>query len=284
MGDIFRCGGALMVTVAGIDATVIPNKSHKSAVSWAAIAAGAVAACAFSLFLAQLVAGLGLVSVSPWSGQGASATTLHVGGGIALILMAVMASALGGFITGRLRTRWVGIHGDETYFRDTAHGLLAWAFATILTASVLVSAGTAIVSAFTQGATQGVAANAGPAASSNAYYVDSLFRSDKLAQDGNNQNAGVGEASRILARAVTPGSSLAAGDRARLAQLVAMRTGLSQQEAEQRVDAVITQAKSAADDARKAAAKLALWMAAALLAGGLAAGIAAVEGGRERDA
>jgi hypothetical protein len=273
-----------MVTVAAVDTTVIPNESHKSAVSWPAIAAGAVAACAFSLFLAQLVAGLGLVVVSPWSGQGASATTLHIGGGIALILMAVMASALGGFIAGRLRTKWVGIHSDETYFRDTAHGVLAWAFATILTASVLASAGTAIVSSIAQGATQGAAANAGPTAGNNAYYVDTLFRSDRPAPDGNNQTAGVGEASRILARAVTPGSTLAAGDRARLAQLVAMRTGLSQQEAEQRVDAVINQAKSAADDARKAAAKLALWMAAALLAGGLAAGLGAVEGGRERDA
>jgi len=273
----------LMVIATGVEATVIPNESSKSAVSWAAIAAGAVAACAFSLFLSQLVAGLGLVAVSPWSGQGASATTLHVGGGIALILMAVMASALGGFIAGRLRTRWVGIHVDETYFRDTAHGVLAWAFATILTASVLASAGTAILSSITQGATQGAAANAGPAASSNAYYVDTLFRSDRPAPEGN-QNAGTPEASRLLARAVTPGSDLAAGDRARLAQLVAQRTGLSQQEAQQRVDAVISQAKSAADDARKAAAKLALWMAAALLAGGLAAGIAAVEAGRERDA
>lgn len=273
-----------MVTVAAVETAAIHNESSKSAVSWAAIAAGGIAACAFSLFLTELVAGLGLVAVSPWSGSGVSATTLHVGGGIALILMAVMASALGGYIAGRLRTKWVGIHGDETYFRDTAHGLLAWAFATILTAAVLAAATTSIVSSVTQGAAQGAAANAGPAVTRNAYYVDTLFRSDRLAQEGNNQQAGNPEASRILARAVTPGSTLAAGDRARLAQLVAMRTGISQQEAEQRVDAVINQAKSAADDARKAAAKLALWMAAALLAGALSAGLAAVEGGRERDA
>ena len=275
-----------MVIAAGVESTVAHvahNESHKSAVSWAAIAAGAVAACAFSLFLSQLVAGLGLVAVSPWSGQGASATTLHVGGGIGLILMAVMASALGGFIAGRLRTRWVGIHVDETYFRDTAHGFLAWAFATILTASILAAAATSIVSSVTQGATQGAATSAASGNASNAYYVDTLFRSDRPAPEAN-QNTGTAEASRLLARAVTPGSDLAAGDRTRLAQLVSQRTGLSQQEAQQRVDAVINQAKSAADDARKAAAKLALWMAAALLAGALAAGIAAVEGGRERDA
>jgi hypothetical protein len=281
-----------MVTVAAVETTAIHNESSKSAVSWAAIAAGGVAACAFSLFLAELVAGLGLVSVSPWAGQGASSTTLSVAGGIGLILMAIMASALGGYLAGRLRTKWVGIHGDETYFRDTAHGLLAWAFATILTASVLTAVTTTILSGVTQGATQGAAANAGPLADRNAYYVDTLFRSDRPAPDANqaanpqaaNPQAGRAEASRLLARAVTPGSTLAAGDRARLAQLVAQRTGLSQQEAEQRVDASINQAKAAADDARKAAAKLALWMAAALLAGALSASLAAIEGGRERDA
>lgn len=270
-----------MVTVAGVEATVIPNESHKSAVSWPAIAAGAVAACAFSLFLSHVLAGLGLLAVSPWPGSGVSATTFKVSSGIALIAVAVMASALGGFLTGRLRTRWVGIHGDETYFRDTAHGLLTWAFATILTASVLASAATALLGNITQGATAAVAANAG-ASSRNDYYVDLLFRSDRLAQ--NDSQAGIPEASRILTRAVTPGIDLAATDRARLAQLVAMRTGLTQQEAEQRVDAIVNQARSAADDARRAAAKLALWLAAALLAGGLSAGIGAVEGGRERDA
>jgi hypothetical protein len=281
-----------MVTVAAVETTALHNESSKSAVSWAAIAAGGVVACAFSLFLAELAAGLGLVAVSPWSGQGASGTTLHVAGGIGLILMAVMASALGGYIASRLRTKWVGIHGDETYFRDSAHGLLAWAFATILTAAVLAAATTSIVSSVTQGAAQGAAANAGPLADRNAYYVDTLFRSDRPAPDANqaanpqaaNAQAGRAEASRLLARAVTPGSTLAAGDRARLAQLVAQRTGLSQQEAEQRVDASINQAKAAADDARKAAAKLALWMAAALLAGALSASLAAIEGGRERDA
>ncbi|MEA2929813.1 MAG: hypothetical protein QOG38_2241 [Hyphomicrobiales bacterium] len=271
--------------IAGVETTIIPNESHKSAVSWAAIAAGGIAACAFSLFLAELVAGLGLLAVSPWPGSNPSGTTLHIAGGIGLILIAVMASALGGFIAGRLRTRWVGIHVDETYFRDTAHGFLAWAFGTLLLVTALGAVGTTIMGGLTQGATQGAAQGAAmnPAVDRNAYYVDTLFRSDRPAADGN-QNAGTPEASRLLARAVTPGSDLAAGDRTRLAQLVAQRTGLSQQEAQQRVDAVINQAKAAADEARKAAAKLALWMAAALLAGALAASIAAVEAGRERDA
>ncbi len=107
---------------------------------------GRVAAAAFTLFLLHLVAGLGLVSVSPWSGSGASATAVHVGGGIALILMSIMASAVGGYLAARLRTRWVGIRDDEVYFRDSAHGVLAWAFATIISATILASAAGGIAS------------------------------------------------------------------------------------------------------------------------------------------
>jgi hypothetical protein len=273
-----------MSTIVGTDAVLVSEESSVSAVSWGAIAAGGVAAAAFSLFLLQLVVGLGLVSVSPWSNSGASGTTLHIAGGIALILMAVMASAFGGYITGRLRTKWVGIRTDEVYFRDTAHGVLAWAFATVITVTVLASAATSVVSSVTQGAAQGAASNPALGSDRNAYYVDSLFRSDRLAA-GNPDvgNQVTAEAGRLLARGLTPGVELTAADRTRLGQLVAARTGLPQADAERRVTEVIVQAKMAADEARKAAAKLAFWMAASLLAGALAAGLAAIEGGRERD-
>ena len=261
-------------------AVIIPEESSVSAVSWSAIAAGAVVSAAFTLFLLHLVAGLGLVSVSPWPGSGASATTLHVAGGIALVLAAVMASALGGYLAARLRTRWVGIHTDEVYFRDSAHGVLAWAFATVISATVLASAAGGIVSSVTQGAT----ANPALVPDRNAYLVDTLFRSDRPATgDQGNVQAANGEVSRIMARGLAPGGDFTPGDRTRVAQLVSARTGLPQAEAEQRVNAAITQAKAAADEARKAAAKLAFWLAAALLAGGLAAGLGAVEGGRLRD-
>lgn len=270
-----------MADVVAIQTDHFPEESSKSAVSWGAILAGGVAAAAFSLFLAELVAGLGLVMVSPWSGSGVSAGTLSVGGGIGLIMMAVMASALGGFITGRLRTRWVGIHTDETYFRDSAHGLLAWAVGTILTATVLATAGGAIVGSVTLGA----ASNPALAPDRNSYYVDSLFRSTQpVASSQGVTETTNGEVSRLMARDLAPGSDFTSDDRARIAQLVAARTGLSQQEAQQRVDQVITQAKAATDQARRAAAKLAFWMAAALLAGALASAIGALEGGRERDA
>ena len=263
------------------DAVVISEESSISAVSWGAIAAGAVVSAAFSLFLLHLVAGLGLVSVSPWSNSGASTTTMHVAGGIALVLTAVMASALAGYLAARLRTRWVGLHTDEVYFRDSAHGIIAWAFATVITATALASASGLIATSVVQG----VASNPAAAPDRNAYLVDTLFRSDQPvnAADQPALQAATGETSRILGRGLAAGADIPAADRTRIAQLVSARTGLPQAEAQQRVDAAITRAKAAADEARKAAAKLAFWFAAALLAGALSAGIAGVEGGRLRD-
>ena len=260
---------------------VIPEESSKSAVSWSAILAGGIASAAFTLFLVELVAGLGLVMVSPWSNQGASASTLSIGGGIGLVLMAVMASALGGYIAGRLRTRWVGLHTDETYFRDTAHGFLAWAVGTIILATVLASAAGSMVSSFTQGA----AANPSLVPDKNSYAVDQLFRSNQApaANQGTSTQDTNAEAGRLFARGLASGGDFTGDDRTRLAQLVSQRTGLSQQEAQQRVDQTITQAKQAADQARRAAAKMAFWMAGALLAGALAGALGAIEGGRERD-
>ena len=157
--------------------------------------------------------GLGLVMVSPWSNQGASASTLSVAGGIGLILMAVMASALGGYIAGRLRTRWVGIKTDEVYFRDTAHGLLAWAVGTIILATVLASAAGTIVTSVTQGA----ASNPALVPDRNSYYVDSLFSSDRPAPPNaagaEQTNA---EASRLFTRALTPGTEFTGNDRTRM--------------------------------------------------------------------
>ena len=271
-----------MADVVAIQTDVIPEtESSRSAVSWAAILAGGVASAAFTLFLIEVVAGLGLVMVSPWSNQGASATTLSIAGGIGMILMAIMASALGGYITGRLRTRWVGLHTDETYFRDSAHGFMAWAVGTVILATVLASAAGTIVG----GVTTGAASNPNLVPDRNSYFVDSMFRSTQPVASTPAVTENInGEASRLFARGLAPGGEFSADDRTRLAQLVAARTGLPQDQAQQRVDQTIAQAKDAADKARRAAAKMAFWMAASLLAGALAGGLGAIEGGRERDA
>ena len=112
----------------------------QSGASWAAIAAGAVAAAALTLVLIAFGAGLGLSAVSPWSNTGVSASTFKAATGIYLVIVGVMSSAVGGYLAGRLRTKWTGIHTHEVFFRDTAHGFLAWAFATLLSASALTTA------------------------------------------------------------------------------------------------------------------------------------------------
>src|SRR4051812_9652125 len=164
-----------MSTLVTEEVSIVPEESRSSAVSWAAIAAGGVAAAGFSLFLLHLGAGIGLSVVSPWSNAAPSGTTVSVTTGISLCLISIMASALGGFIAGRLRTRWVGLHSDETYFRDTAHGFLAWAFAALISTLVIASAATSLIG----GAAQGAASNPGLVPDNNAYYTDMLFRSDR---------------------------------------------------------------------------------------------------------
>jgi hypothetical protein len=263
-----------------------------SAVSWASVAAGAVTAAALSLALFALGAGLGLSSISPWADSGVSAGTFRAAAGVYLVIVAVMSSAIGGYLAARLRTKWTSVHTNEVFFRDTAHGLVAWAFATVLSASVLSAAATYIVS----GAVAGTAATASIAARNvdpTQVYVDRLFRTDtgtapatpptgQPAATGNNE-AVRAEVTRLLAASFSDTNDLTPADRTYVARLVATQTGLPQAEAERRVNEVVAQAKEAADRARQGASKLAFWMTAALLFGAFAASLAAVEGGQLRD-
>ena len=257
-----------------------------SGVSWAAIAAGAATTSAVTLMLVALGAGLGLSAISPWTGSGVTATAFQIGTGIYLVVIAVMASSIGGYLAARLRVKWTGLHTNEVFFRDTAHGLLAWAFATLISAAFLGSATTHIVG----GASQVLGGSAytttrvdGPA----DFYVDRLFRTENPASISAGSASGLdaarSEISRLWVAALRQGGDLAAGDRAYIARVVATRTGLSQADAERRVDGVIADAKAATDRARKAAAQLALWLTASLLFGAFAASLAAIEGGQLRD-
>jgi hypothetical protein len=257
-----------------------------SAVSWASIAAGAVVAAAVSLALLALGAGLGLSSVSPWGDSGVSASTFQTAAGVYLVIVAVMSSAVGGYLAGRLRTKWTGVHTNEVFFRDTAHGFVAWAFATVLGASVLGGAATHVVN----GAAAGIAPAAGQAASSvnpSQVFVDRLFRVDQpttaaAGSPGNNE-ASRAEVLRLWTRSFTDNGDLSDPDKMYVARLVAAQTGMSLPDAEKRLNDVIAEAKTAIDNARRAAAKLAFWMTAALFFGAFAASLAAVEGGQLRD-
>jgi hypothetical protein len=252
-----------------------------SAISWAAVAAGAFAIAALTLLLTAFGAGMGFSAVSPWANSGVSSTTFSIGTGVYLIVLAMFSSTVGGYLAGRLRTRWIAVDSDEVYFRDTAHGFMAWACAIVLTAAALGAAGSAIVSGAAVGLQQQGANDGGPV----AIYVDDLFRPapGASASQAPVDAATRSEVTRRLMRNFRDRTDVSAADRSYLAQLVATHTGLSQADADKRVGDVITQATSDLDKARSAAAKLSLWLTAALLAGALSASLAAIEGGQLRD-
>jgi hypothetical protein len=254
-----------------------PNKeAHSSGVSWGAVIGGAFVAAAFYLILLALGAGLGLSALSPWSDSGLSASAVGAAALVWLIVTEVIASAMGGYLTGRLRTKWALIHTDEVYFRDTANGFLAWAVALVISVSFLASAGAAMVGA---SRSPGAAANTA-GADLNAYYVDTLFRSDRAPQP--QDVAARVEAARIFDNALRE-NQVPASDGTHLAQLIATTTGISQSEAQKRIADVFAQARQTEDTARKVTSRSLLWFFVALMLGALSASYAATIGGRQRD-
>jgi hypothetical protein len=291
-----------------------PMQITASAVSWGAILAGAAAAASLSLILLILGTGLGMSSVSPWSYNGVSATTFGVSTIIWLTFTQIFASGTGGYLAGRLRTKWISVHTDEVYFRDTAHGLLAWGIATLATAALL----TTVIGSIINGGIQAGASVAGDVASAAvgsemaksskestplSYYVDSLFRTDPnstlagsgVALDAQQPNSAslAPEVTRIFMNTLRT-EPLPAEDVRYVGQLVAKHTGLTQQDAEKRVIDTYsrvqlkirdteTAARDAADKARKASAYTALWLFVSLLIGAFVASFAATIGGRQRE-
>ena len=159
-------------------------ESSSSALRWGPILAGAFAASTVTVILVLVGSGLGLSMVSPWSGQGASITAVAASTAIWLIVVQWLSSAVGGYLAGRLRTKWVNLHSDEVYFRDTAHGFMAWAVATIIvigvlgsTVSSIVGGGVQAASTVASGAALGATAGAdGGTSGASSYFVDALFR------------------------------------------------------------------------------------------------------------
>jgi hypothetical protein len=260
----------------GFAESTAKNEASSPGLSWAAVIGGAVVGAAMSLILLALGTGIGLSSVSTWSNAGASASNIGKAAIAWLILSQIIASAMGGYLAGRLRTKWVNVHTDEVYFRDTAHGFLVWAVGLVITAAFLASAATSIV-----GETAQMGASALSNADPNEYFVDTLFRSDRAAPDPNDASLRA-ESRGILANALRQ-KDVSGPDRTYLGQLVAARTGLSQTDAEQRVSEVFTQARQAADNARKALAHSMYWTFFALLIGAFCASFAATIGGKQRD-
>lgn len=263
----------------------------KSAASWPAIFAGAFVAIAASAILLAFGSGIGFAMVSPWPGHGASATGFTVNAAIWLIVSQWLSAALGGYIAGRLRTKWVGTHTHEVFFRDTAHGLVTWSVATVAVAALLAGSVTSGVggamhalggaaSAGLQGAASGAAAGpAGPPglpgggpSAAMTYDIDKLFR----ASSGGAAPAGASASSASSAAgspapgmdmssdprveavyiafhaAANPSEGISAEDRAYLAQLVQAQTGVTPAEAQKRVDDFATATVNAENKARAA--------------------------------
>ncbi|WP_210186004.1 MULTISPECIES: hypothetical protein [unclassified Beijerinckia] len=189
-----------------------------------------------------------------------------------LLAVNLFAFGLGGYLAGRLRTRWTDLHQDEVYFRDTAHGLLVWCVGMILSACLIASAITGTVSTAATTASSAVANNA-------TYFVDTLLRSDR---DAGNSEQSRNEIGLIFGKLLS-NTGVTTDDRTYAAQLIARQTGLSQSDAEQRLSQTIDRAKSAAEAARKLALQTALWVFVAMLIGAFTASYMATVGGEARD-
>ena len=296
---------------------------NNSAVSWGAIFAGAAAAASLALIMLMLGSGLGLMSVSPWQNHGADAGTIGIVTIVWLAVTQIVASGMGGYLAGRLRTKWADTHVDEIYFRDTAHGFLTWAVA-LLVSTILL---TTTVGSIAGGGAKAVGSVAGGAANltstvtslsrtSMTYFVHSMFRTTNPSQPANQPAATDASSASPAETAITPphqsispaqlaeisgifANSMSTGtlpqeDQQYVAQVISQSTGINQQEAEQRVKTTFDKAQAKlketkvkaqqlADAARKTTSYLLLWTFISLLIGAFAASLCATFGGRQRD-
>ncbi|RDJ20874.1 hypothetical protein DWF00_28455 [Bosea caraganae] len=279
-----------------------------SAVSWGAVLGGAVVSASISLMLLAAGAGLGFTSISPWTNAGVTATTFGIAAVIWLAIIQLISAGAGGYLAGRLRTKRVGLHTNEVAFRDTAHGFLAWAVGSIVGAVLLASTASAIIGGTARlGATaaSGVGSAVSSAASQvagrvelsnldpSAYLTDTLFRTDRPAPSSTDAAPARAEVGRIIAMSIRNGE-ITPADKAYVTNVIAAQTGISQPDAEKRINDAIAKAKETAakaeqtaretaDAARKGAASLALATFIAMLMGALASSYGGTVGGRARD-
>ena len=269
-------------------------------ISWSVIFAGAVATAALAIILIALGSGIGFASVSPWPGAGISPVGFTAMAAIWLVVVQWVSTGVGGYLTGRLRRKSVRIHSHETFLRDTAHGFLSWAIATIIGVTLLASAASHMLGSARQTMTS-MAKNsgyqdtmisgnsAGKMADPLAFYVDNLFRSEH--PETNISDADMrGESERILVGGIANNGQLDESDRAYLAQLISTKTGLSLPEAGKRIDDVMAKEKSdeikarqVINEARKASATISMYVFLSMLIGAFIASVAAALGGRHRD-
>ncbi|TCT19150.1 hypothetical protein [Thiobaca trueperi] len=281
------------------------DQSNLSAVAWGAVFAGAATAASLWMILMILGAGLGLSSIPLWLNGDMTAGTVGVATIAWLVFSTIAASGMGGYIAGRFRTRWYGVPRDEVWFRDTAHGFLAWAVSALVTAAVLttmigsvvnngIKAGAEVVDAAPGAELTGVRANGGGTSDPLAYYIDALYRTNTTDGQRYTPSAAVtAEISRVFTKGLLQGS-LPAVDVRYVGATVAEQTGLTQDDAQTRVADTFAQlqnqtkeletnARVLAEQARKAAATATIWLFISLLSGAFLASLLAIYGGRQRD-
>ena len=248
------------------------TEASSSGVSWAAVLAGAFVTGALSLILMALGAGLGLSSLSPWPSAGLSASRVAPLAILWITLVQVVACVMGGYLAGRLRTKWVALHTHEVYFRDTAHGFLVWAVGLVISVAFLSSVAAPIARDVSN-----------PSSMTNPadYFVESLFRTDHPNIDRDDSPLRT-EARLILANSLRQ-ENILPQDKSYLSKLVAARTGLDPSQVDRRVNDTVTAYRQAVDAARKAVAHSLYWLFVALLIGAFCASYAATIGGKQRD-
>jgi len=259
------------------------DEAQASGVSWPAVIAGAFVAAALSLALLALGTGIGLSAASPWSNAGAVAARINRTAIVWLILVQLIASSVGGYLGGRLRTKWVRLHTHEVFFRDTAHGFLVWAVSLVITAAFLsAAAASAVGSSQPANATTATeAARRAEVLSASSYQIARLLRPVVGATD-RDMGSAPSEIALIFANGLRSGG-LPPDDKSYVAQLVTARTGATEADAARRVDDAYAQTVQSADEARRALAHAMYWTFLALLVGAFCASLAATFGGRERD-
>ena len=243
--------------------TPAPRVSDKptgaSYVEWSAIFAGAIVASAIIVLMTAFGSAIGLSLVSPYKGH--SAILFYIALALWFVWITVSSFVAGGYIAGRMRRPIDGATVHESQVRDGVHGLVVWALAVAIGAWLatwsISSAfkGAELAKSGASSMSSGVAAGVDPI----AYGVDNLLRPNESASAGKNGTADTSqradtshqEVSSILAASATNGS-LSGDDRARIARIVAARAGLTQADADKRVDAVFAQVKAAADKLRDA--------------------------------
>ena len=234
-----------------MDTVIVENETvPRSAISWPGVLAGAAIATALSLALLALGAGLGFSVASPWTADRVLPETTKAAtvAGIYLTVTAVLASAVGGYIAGRLRTLWPGVPHHEAFFRDTVHGVAAWAVSILVTAAFLGSAGALV---------------AGGAAAAKATTFTPMV--DRLLV-GSGDDSSRAMAERTLSH-LGKERTLTDEQRQSLAAAVAARTGIAPADADKRVAVVEAEARAAAETARRVAMQLSFWLVAAMFAG-----------------